>query len=195
MIDSLNGEVVRIGADFVVIDTGGIAYRAFATTAALRELAKGHEALLYTHLIVRDDSMQLYGFASPDEREVFCQLLTVGQVGPKLALQILSALPLEELIEAVSAGDVVRLTDVKGVGKKTAERILVDLRDKIGAPGTGVSRDFLLSAPEETALRALTSRLGFSPREAREALQRLPSRDLPPEEIVRRALEILGGRA
>ena len=193
MIDSLTGEVVRISADHVVIDTGGIAYRAFATTTALRKLTEGHEALLYTHLIIRDDSMQLYGFASPDEREVFCQLLTVGQVGPKLALQILSALSLEDLIQAVSAGDVVRLTDVKGVGKKTAERILVDLRDKIGTPGP--PREFLLSAGEETALRALTSRLGFSPREAREALQRLDGRDLPPEEIVRRALEILGGRA
>jgi len=193
VIDSLTGEVVRIGTDYAAIDTGGIAYRAFAPTGTLRELTEGHEALLYTHLIVRDDSMQLYGFASQDEREIFCQLLTVGQVGPKLALQILSALPLNDLIEAVSAGDVVRLTGVKGVGKKTAERILVDLRDKIGAPGP--SREFLLSAGEETALRALTSRLGFSPREAREALQRLDGRDLPPEEIVRRALEILGSRA
>ena len=193
MIDSLTGEVVQLGADFAVIDTGGIAYRTFATASALRELTEGHEALLYTHLIVRDDSMQLYGFASQEEREVFCQLLTVGQVGPKLALQILSALPVNDLIEAVSSGDVVRLTGVKGVGKKTAERILVDLRDKIGA--SGPAREFLLSAAEETALRALTSRLGFSPREAREALQRLQGRDLPPEDLVRRALEILGSRA
>ena len=193
MIDSLTGEVVQLGADFAVIDTGGIAYRTFTTASALRELTEGHEALLYTHLIVRDDSMQLYGFASQEEREVFCQLLTVGQVGPKLALQILSALPVNDLIEAVSSGDVVRLTGVKGVGKKTAERILVDLRDKIGA--SGPAREFLLSAAEETALRALTSRLGFSPREAREALQRLQGRDLPPEDLVRRALEILGSRA
>jgi len=193
MIDSIAGEVVEVGADFAVIDTGGIAYRAFATGSALRELTQGHEALLYTHLIIREDSMQLYGFASREEREIFCQLLTVGQVGPKLALQILSALPLEELIEAVSTSDVVRLTGVKGVGKKTAERILVDLRDKIGTPGP--KRDFLLSAGEETALRALTTKLGFSPREAREALQRLQGRDLPPEELVRRALEILGSRA
>ncbi len=190
MIDSVAGEVVEIGADFAVIDTGGLAYRAFATATALRNLTVGHEALLYTHLIVRDDSMQLYGFASRDEREVFCKLLTVGQVGPKLALQILSALPVEDLIDAVSASDVVRLTHVKGVGKKTAERILVDLRDKIGAPGP--PRSFLLSAAEETALRALTSRLGFSPREAREALGRLRGRDLSPEDLVRQALAILG---
>ncbi len=194
MIDSLMGEVVRIGPDFVVIDTGGIAYRAAATSTALREMSVGHEALLYTHLIVRDDSMQLYGFASLDERDVFCQLLTVGQVGPKLALQILSTLPFEELVAAVSASDVVRLTQVKGVGKKTAERILVDLRDKLGATAAKAPGEFLLSAAEETALRALTARLGFSPREAREAVQRLHGRGLSAEEIVRGALEFLGSR-
>ena len=99
MIDSIAGEVVEVGADFAVVDTGGIAYRAFATATALRELTVGHEALLYTQLIVRDDSMQLFGFASRDEREIFGQLLTVGQVGPKLALQILSSLPLNDLIQ------------------------------------------------------------------------------------------------
>jgi len=192
MIDSISGEVVEVGADHAVIDTGGIAYRAFATAAALRELAVGHESLLYTRLIVRDDSMQLFGFASREEREVFGQLLTVGQVGPKLALQILSALPLNELIQAVSGGQVDRLTAVKGVGKKTAERILVDLRDKIGAPSACSTGDFLLSNREETALLALTSKLGYSPREAREALQRLRGRDLSPEELVRGALQILG---
>ena len=192
MIDSIAGEIVEVGADHAVIDTGGIAYRAFATAAALRELTVGHESLLYTQLIVRDDSMQLFGFASREEREVFGQLLTVGQVGPKLALQILSALPLNELIQAVSGGQVDRLTAVKGVGKKTAERILVDLRDKIGAPSGGSTGDFLLSNREETALLALTSKLGYSPREAREALQRLRGRDLSPEELVRGALQILG---
>ncbi len=192
MIDSIAGKVVEVGADHAVIDTGGIAYRASATAAALRELAVGHESLLYTQLIVRDDSMQLFGFASRDEREVFGQLLTVGQVGPKLALQILSALPLNDLIQAVTGGHVDRLTAVKGVGKKTAERILVDLRDKMGAPGPGSSGDFLLSSREETALLALTSKLGYSPREAREALQRLRGRDLSPEDLVRGALQILG---
>ena len=192
MIDSVAGEVVEVGADFAVIDTGGIAYRAFATATALRNLTVRHEALLYTHLIVRDDSMQLYGFATRDEREVFCKLLTVGQVGPKLALQILSALPLNDLIQAVSGGHVERLTAVKGGGKKTAERILVDLRDKIGSPASAGARDVLLSTGEETALLALTSKLGYSAREAREALQKLRERDLPPEDLVRRALQMLG---
>jgi Holliday junction DNA helicase RuvA len=193
MIDSIAGEVVEVGPDYAVIDTGGIAYRAFATATALRELKVGHESLLYTQLIVRDDAMQLFGFASRDERAVFGQLLTVGQVGPKLALQILSSLPLNDLIRAVSTSDVARLTAVKGVGKKTAERILVDLRDKLGAPtGTG-SGDFLLSTGEETALLALTSKLGYSAREAREALQKLRGQDLSPEDLVRGALQILGG--
>jgi len=191
MIDSIAGDVIEIGADFAVIDTGGIAYRAFSTQAALRRLTVGHESLLYTRLILRDDSMQLFGFASREEREVFGQLLTVGQVGPKLALQILSALPLNDLIQAVAGGHVERLTAVKGVGKKTAERILVDLRDKIGAP-SGPAPDFLLSTGEETALLALTSKLGYSPREAREALHKLRGLELSPEDLVRRALQILG---
>jgi len=192
MIDSIAGDVVEVGSDYAVIDTGGIAYRAFATATALRGLTVGHESLLYTRLIVRDDSMQLFGFASRDEREIFGQLLTVGQVGPKLALQILSSLPLNDLIQAVSGGHVERLTAVKGVGKKTAERILVDLRDKMGAPSASSSSDFLLSTGEETALLALTSKLGYSTREAREALQRLRGQNLSPEELVRGALQVLG---
>jgi len=195
MIDSLAGEVVRMGGDYVVIDTGGVAYHCAATSTALRSLDVGHEALIYTHLIIRDDAMQLFGFASLDEREVFRQLLTVGQVGPKLALQILSAVPIDDLIQAVSASDVVRLTQIKGVGVKTAERILVDLRDKLGpAAAAKTAGDFLLSTAEETALRALTTQLGFSPREAREAVQRLHGQGLSAEGIIRGALEFLGSR-
>lgn len=193
MIDSISGEVIRVAADHAVIDTGGIAYQALCPSETLRQLSRGHEALLYTHLIWREDAIQLFGFATPRERELFRQLLTVGQVGPKLALQLLSTLPPDAFVAAITANDVDQLTRVKGVGKKTAQRILIDLRDKIAAsPG---ETPVLLSADEETALKALTSRaLGFTTREAREALSRLRGNNLSAEQLVRRALEMLGKR-
>jgi Holliday junction DNA helicase RuvA len=196
MIDSISGEVVRKSADGVVIDTGGIAYHAMCAAATLQACNQGHQALLYIHLILRDDTIQLFGFASLRERELFRQLLTVGQVGPRLALQILSALPPQQLVEAVTARDLNRLTAVKGIGRKTAERILVDLRDKIGESNETGIEGFLLSQDEETALRALTSKsLGFSAREAREVLGRLRGEGLSAEALVRRALELLGSRS
>ena len=196
MIDSISGDVVRKGADFVVVDVGGVAYQASCSTDAVRGCEIGHPALLYIHLALREDTIQLYGFSTLRERELFRLLLTVGQVGPKLALQVLSTLPPQELVTAIAGRDIERLTTVKGVGRKTAERILVDLRDKIAGPGENSADAFILSSDEETALRALTSRsLGFSSREAREALGRLRSEQLPATALVRRALEILGTRA
>jgi Holliday junction DNA helicase RuvA len=194
MIDSITGEAVRIGSDHVVIDTGGIAYQVFCPAETVRGCRAGHSALLFIHLIVRDDTIQLYGFSSQNEREIFRHLLTVGQVGPRLALQVLSALPAEAFIEAVSTRDVARLTSVKGIGRKTAERILVDLRDRVGS-GAGETHGLLLTGEEETALRALTSKaLGFSAREARQVLEQLRGENLTAEALVRRALAILGQR-
>ncbi len=191
MIDSISGEIVRAGGDHVVIETGGIAYRIFCPSWDVAACPVGHPAVLFVHLIVRDDTMELYGFASPDEREIFTHLLSVGQVGPRLALQILSSLPTDALVEAIGANDVGRLTTIKGVGRKTAERILIDLRDKIGVAGDG--RSFLLTPDEETALRALTSKaLGFSAREARQAIERLRGESLDAEGLVRRALAQIG---
>jgi len=192
VIDSIHGEVVRVGEDQVVLDTGGIAYAAACPVGTLRECHEGQSILIYIHLIVREDTIQLYGFSSPSEREIFRHLLTVGQVGPKLAIQVLSDLPSAALVEVISANDVSRLTAIKGIGRKTAERILVDLRDRVGAVSTG-GIGVLLTPDEETALRALTSKaLGFSPREARQTLERLRGEGLSAQELVRRALELLG---
>jgi Holliday junction DNA helicase RuvA len=193
VIDSISGEVVRVAPDHIVIDTGGIAYQAFCPAETVRDCREGHSALVYIHLIVRDDTIQLYGFSSPTERELFRHLLTVGQVGPRLAIQVLSALPSDAFIEAVAARDVARLTSIKGIGRKTAERILVDLRDRIGDSAGADARRLLLTGEEETALRALTSKaLGFSAREVRQALERLRGEKLNAEALVRRALAILG---
>ncbi len=193
MIDSITGDVVRKGPDFVVLDTGGIAFQAFCPADTLGACVPGHESLLYIHLILREDTLQLYGFSNLRERAIFRQLLTVGQVGPRLAIQILSTLPPAILTETIAQRDIARLTSVKGVGRKTAERILVDLRDKITASDGRGAEGFLLTDVEETALRALTSKsLGFSAREAREVLGQLRGQDLSAEMLVRRALKILG---
>jgi len=192
VIDAIRGDIVDVGSDYVCIETGGMTYQIFCPAETVRAC---HERLIdqvFTHLIVRDDSIQLYGFVSTDAREVFRKLLTVGQIGPKLALQILSSLPTETLIEAIMSNDVTRLTTIKGIGEKTAQRILLDLRDKIGGSSDGFKNLFLVPE-EETALQALTSKaLGFSMREARQAIVQLRDKELNAEGLVREALSLLG---
>ncbi len=195
MIDAIRGEIVDVGSDFVCIETGGITYQLFCPSETVRACHERRIDQLFTQLIVREDSMVLYGFASTDTREIFRKLLTVGQVGPKLALQILSSMPTEALIEAISTNDVSRLTTIKGIGEKTAQRILIDLRDKIGGGSADGLRNLFLVPAEETALQALTSKaLGFSVREARAAILQLREKKLPAEDLVREALGLLGRR-
>lgn len=192
MIDAIRGEIAHVGTDHVVIDTGSVSYRVDCPTETLHQCHDHRIDQVFVHLIVRDDTIQLYGFASPEERELFRKLLTVGQVGPRLALQVLSALPQRAFIEAIAGNDVSRLTTVKGIGRKTAQRILIDLRDKVGG-GDVVPSDVFLTNSEETALRALTSKaLGFSSREARRAIEQLREEEMTTEELIRRALAILG---
>ena len=192
MIDAIRGEVIDAGSDYVCIETGGITYQIFCPSETVRACHERLTDQVFTHLIVRDDSIQLYGFVSTDAREVFRKLLPVGQIGPKLALQILSSLPTEALVEAIMTNDVTRLTTIKGIGEKTAQRILLDLRDKIGGSADGFKNLFLVPE-EETALRALTSKaLGFSMREAREVIVQLRDKRLNAEELVREALSLLG---
>jgi Holliday junction DNA helicase RuvA len=193
MIDAITGRVRELESDHLVLETGGIAYRVFCPSPALSYYRRGEEGTVYVHLIVRDDGILLYGFSSPQERKLFRSLLPIPQIGPRLALQLLSTLSPEAFVQAVTRGDVNQLTTVKGIGQKTAQRILVELRDKID-PTLGIPTSILpLSEKEETALRALTSKsLGFSGREARQALERLRGEDLPLKELIRRALKILG---
>ncbi len=193
MIDAIRGQLTDSGAEYVCLETGGITYQIFCPTETLRACLEGTVEQLYTHLVVREDAMQLYGFLTTEAREIFRKLLSVGQVGPKLAVQILSSMPTETLIEAIRTNDVSRLTTIKGIGEKTAQRILIDLRDKISAGTLDRLKPLFLSSAEETALRALTSKaLGFSPREARQAILELRDRSLAPEDLVRESLARLG---
>jgi Holliday junction DNA helicase RuvA len=137
MIASLRGTLLEKNPDAVVIEAGGVGYAVTVTAAAQRALpALGAEARLfiYTHT-VQDGPMQLYGFADPEERRMFETLLTVQGVGPKVGVAILSGLPIADLVRAIRAADLATLTRIRGVGRKTAERMAVELRDKIGVAG------------------------------------------------------------
>jgi Holliday junction DNA helicase RuvA len=141
MIALISGRVAVRRADHVVVDCGGVGYRLAVSTETLKQVpAVGNDVLLHTHLVVRDDALALYGFATEEERDLFLMLLGVQTVGPKMALAVLSGAPPRALLSAVAAGDVTRLR-APGVGKRTAERIIVELREKVGAvlPGDAIT--------------------------------------------------------
>ncbi|HEX3978216.1 MAG TPA: Holliday junction branch migration protein RuvA [Solirubrobacteraceae bacterium] len=134
MIALISGRVAVRRGDHVVVDCGGVGYRLAVSAETLKHVpAVGRDVLLHTHLIVRDDALALYGFATEEERDLFLMLLGVQAVGPKVALAVLSGAPPRELLRVVAAGDAARLQAAPGVGKRTAERIIVELREKVGA--------------------------------------------------------------
>ena len=137
MIALVSGTVAVRRADHVVVDTGGVGYRLAVSAETLRHVpAVGKSVVLHTHLVVRDDALALYGFATEEERELFLMLIAVQSVGPKVALAVLSGGAPRDLLAALAAGDTARLQAAPGVGKRTAERIIVELREKVGAGAT-----------------------------------------------------------
>ena len=133
MIASLRGEVVVRRPDAVVVECAGVGYRVAVSAHTLQRVpAVGEQAFLHSHLIVRDDGMHLFGFATEDERDLFLLLLGVQGVGPKVALAVLSGGTTGELLNAIAAGDAKRFQAVPGIGKRTAERVIVELREKVG---------------------------------------------------------------
>jgi Holliday junction DNA helicase RuvA len=134
MIALISGAVAVRRGDHVVVDCGGVGYRLSVSAETLRHVpAVGKHVLLHSHMVVREDALQLYGFATEEERELFLMLISVQSVGPKVALAVLSGGPPRELLKALAAGDTARLQAAPGVGKRTAERIIVELREKVGA--------------------------------------------------------------
>ena len=132
MIASVRGEVLVRRPDHVVVESGGVGYRLAVSAETLKAVpARGKTVALHTHLVVRDDAMHLYGFASEEERDLFLSLISVSQIGPRVAVAILSGGTPRELLRAIAAGDAKRFQAVPGVGKRTAERIIVELREKV----------------------------------------------------------------
>jgi Holliday junction DNA helicase RuvA len=179
MIALLRGEVAARRADHVVILCGNVGYRAAVSAETLRHIpAVGEQASLHAHVIVRDDALALYGFHSEEERDLFLMLLSVQAVGPKVALAVLSGGPPRELISALAGGDSARFQAVPGIGKRTAERIIVELREKVevkGGAGAGIDEPIVARRGEERHPRALAREglleLGYAPGEAEELLR------------------------
>ena len=188
MIALLSGEVAVRRADHVVVSCGGVGYRLAVSAETLRQVPRlGEPVLLYTHLVVRDDALALYGFATEEERDLFLLLVGVQSVGPKMALAVLSGGAPRELLAAVAAGDVARLRAVPGIGKRTAERIVVELREKVGGAG---EEPIVVTRAADDDPRALAREgllgLGFTPQEADDRLAGAPGET--PEDLIAHAL-------
>jgi Holliday junction DNA helicase RuvA len=193
MIASLHGVVEALGGDYAIINVGGVGFRVYMPTSVLSTLGKtGEEVKVYTHLRVTDDDISIYGFGSADELTLFETLISVSGLGPRLALAMLSSLTVEQMTMAIATGSIDLLTTVPGIGKKMAGRLVLELKDKVGAgliatPATQVAQE------NTDVLAALTS-LGYSISEASRAVATLPTAsDLSVEERVKLALQYLGG--
>jgi Holliday junction DNA helicase RuvA len=195
MIAAVRGEVMLRRPDHVVIDAGGVGYRLAVSSETLKSVpATGRQGFLHAELIARDDSLALYGFASEEERDLFRELISVSGVGPKVAIAVLGGGTSRDLLRAIAAGDAKRFQAVPGIGKRTAERIIVELREKVagaleGAVITGAEQG---GDPRSLARDGLVN-LGYSPAEAEELLGDADSEE--PEELIGRALRRAGERS
>jgi Holliday junction DNA helicase RuvA len=193
MIASVRGEVLVRRPDYVVIEAAGVGYRLAVSAETLKGVpARGKSTTLHTHLVARDDALNLYGFVSEEERDLFLQLTSVSGVGPKVAQAVLSGGPTRELVRAIAAGDAKRFQAVPGIGKRTAERIIVELREKIAGEIEGDADEATGADPEPRSLaREGLLNLGYTPQEAEKLLDGANGES--PEEIVQSALRSAAG--
>ncbi len=197
MFYSLTGKIVFVDSAGFAIDCGGVAYRCFSTRHTLTKIGiLGENATVFTYLNVREDAMDLFGFAQQNELECFKLLIGVTGVGPKAALAILSELTPDKLALSIAAGDAKAIQQAQGVGAKLAQRVILELKDKLAAniPAMGVSQDALLAAEvsggaQEEAVSALVM-LGYSRSEAAVAVGKLPP-ELSAEDFIKQALKTL----
>jgi Holliday junction DNA helicase RuvA len=186
MIALLEGTVAVRRADHVVVSCNGVGYRLSVSAETLRHVPRvGQRTEIHTHLIVRDDALLLYGFATEEERDLFLLLIGVQSVGPKMALAVLSGGPPRDLLSAVAAGDTARRQAAPGIGKRTAERIVVELREKVGTPADEPIVITRADDPRMLARDGLVG-LGFTPQEADKLLDGAPGDT--PEDLIAHAL-------
>lgn len=198
MIGRLTGIVLEKQPPFILLEVQGVGYELDAPMSTFYELpAIGEQAVLHTHMVVREDAQLLYGFSRKRERELFRELIKLNGVGPKLALALMSGLEVDELVRAVQLQDANALVRVPGVGKKTAERLLVELKDRFKAwetlpgplhtlaPGKGAAQPLSQTGDAVSALIAL----GYKPQEASKAVAAIEEPGLSSEELIRRALK------
>ncbi|HEU4705720.1 MAG TPA: Holliday junction branch migration protein RuvA [Solirubrobacterales bacterium] len=192
MIAAVRGEVMVRRPDHVVIDAAGVGYRLAVSSETLKAVpAAGSDAFLHAELIARDDSLALYGFSSEEERDLFRLLVTVSGIGPKVAIATLSGGSTRDLLRAIAAGDVKRFQAVPGIGKRTAERIIVELREKVAG---ALEEEVVAVAGDEGSARTLARdglvNLGYAPLEAEQLLDGIDGTE--PRELVAAALRKAG---
>ena len=188
MIARIEGKIIEKTNSLVVIDVSGIGYRIFVSSNTLSDIGKKKEISLWTHLVVRENLMDLYGFSKKEERNFFELLINISGIGPKGALGILSLAPVETLEKAIASEDASYLTKVSGIGKKSAQKIVLELKDKLEKVSDGDS----LGLKEKTeALEALKA-LGYSTSDSREALKKIPAEVTGTNEKIKEALKIFG---
>lgn len=191
MIGSLRGRLAAKAPPQLTVEVGGLGYELEAPMSTFFHLpAVGEEVRLLTHLVVREDAHVLYAFATEDERRMFRSLIKVSGVGPKIALALLSGISVSAFIECVRSEDIAALTRVPGVGRKTAERLIVEMRDRLSAPHAAVVAPSAATpaSPEDEAYSALVA-LGYRPAEATRLLKAVGPGTHSTEELIRRALQ------
>lgn len=194
VIAFLRGRLAEKGIAHCVLDVGGIGYHLLMSSGSLSTLPhEGDSVMVYTYLYVREDELTLFGFESVEEKKLFERLIAVNGVGPKVALAALSSYAPEVLIEGIASEDVALISSVPGIGAKTAQRIILDLKDKFGTPLAGRG-DTLHSSGAATEAREALLGMGFSAGEIAEALKGL-DKDSDPQLLLKDALKRLGGRA
>jgi Holliday junction DNA helicase RuvA len=192
MIAAVKGEVMVRRPDHVVVDVGGVGYRLAVSAETLKAVpAAGSEVFLHAELISREDSLALFGFASEEERDLFGQLISVSGIGPKVAIAALSGGPTRELLRAIAAGDAKRFQAVPGIGKRTSERIIVELREKVAG---SLEEEVAVAAVEGADARGLARdglvNLGYAPLEAEQLLEGVDGGDA--EQLLAAALRKAG---
>lgn len=190
MIGHIEGTVRAVRHTFAIVSAGGVGYKIALTKEALAGLRPEKEASLWTHLAVREDALDLYGFRTEEELRIFELLLTVSGIGPKSAMAVLDVASVETLRSAISQANAEYLIEVSGIGKKTAEKIVLELKDKIGASSAESTHALRGDQEAQEAMRAL----GYSQNEAREALRKVPQSVVNSNDRLREALKIVGKR-
>ena len=198
MISILRGAVASVGLDHVDVVVGGIGFRVHVTPAFAQAAPRDEEITVYTSMIVREDSMTLYGFESADERDVFTRLMSVSGIGPKIALAALAVLRPDDLRRAVRDQDLATLQRIPGVGKKSAQRMALEIGDKLGTPAALPGAEATpASAPSEDTVASEVSAalvgLGWSEAQATKAIEKLAGSGLGASDMLRAALVSLGG--
>ena len=198
MIGYLKGKVLKIYADYAIVVVGGVGYEVYCSGSAFSKMTEGAEVELYTYMQVSEASgISLYGFSSDEEKSTFLKLISISGVGPKMGIAVLTYMSVNDFAAAVATGDIKRLSSVKGLGKKTAERIILELKDKVTGPAgfvpeedTGADFAAAVTGEKEEAIAALAA-LGYTRNEALNAISKVKGEELTCEDYIRGALKNL----